>query len=80
MSSRDSLSHCLDRHVLPRTYRISLIGRTVAHARVEHSGVKPGNRVLIRSGKPSRLVAAWLSAPKAGAGVVNTMPMLRAAN
>ena len=41
-------------------------------------GVKPGHRVLIRSGNNPALVAAWLAATKAGAVVVNTMPMLRA--
>src|SRR5262249_24155094 len=45
---------------------------------MENYGVKPGNRVLIRSGNNPALVAAWLAATKAGAVVVNTMPMLRA--
>jgi 2-aminobenzoate-CoA ligase len=45
---------------------------------VENYGVKPGNRVLIRSGNNPALVAAWLAATKAGAVVVNTMPLLRA--
>src|SRR6201991_2031286 len=49
-----------------------------AHALVENYGVKPGNRVLIRSGNNPALVAAWLAATKAGAVVVNTMPLLRA--
>ena len=34
--------------------------------------------MLIRSGNNPALVAAWLAATKAGAVVVNTMPMLRA--
>ena len=46
---------------------------------MENYGVKRGNRVLIRSGNNPALVAAWLAATKAGAVVVNTMPMLRAA-
>src|SRR6195256_4959269 len=50
----------------------------LAHALAENYGVKPGNRVLIRSGNNPALVAAWLAATKAGAVVVNTMPMLRA--
>src|SRR5712672_2415016 len=50
----------------------------LAHALVENYGVKPGNRILIRSGNNPALVAAWLAATKAGAVVVNTMPMLRA--
>src|SRR3954467_3100445 len=49
-----------------------------AHALVGNYCVKPGNRVLIRSGNNPALVAAWLAATKAGAVVVNTMPMLRA--
>src|SRR5262252_6298664 len=40
-------------------------------------GVSTGNRVLIRSGNNPAMVAAWLAATKAGAVVVNTMPMLR---
>ena len=45
---------------------------------VENYGVKPGNRVLIRSANNPAIVACWLAATKAGAVVVNTMPMLRA--
>jgi 2-aminobenzoate-CoA ligase len=45
---------------------------------VEDYGVKPGNRVLIRSANNPAMVAVWLAATKAGAVVVNTMPMLRA--
>ncbi len=50
----------------------------LAHALTEHYGVKPGNRVLIRSANNPAMVACWLAATKAGAVVVNTMPMLRA--
>src|SRR6186713_527267 len=50
----------------------------LAHALVEDYGVRPGNRVLIRSANNPAMVAAWLAATKAGAVVVNTMPMLRA--
>lgn len=49
----------------------------LAHALVEDYGVVPGNRVLIRSANNPAMVAAWLAATKAGAVVVNTMPMLR---
>ncbi|MBP2231199.1 2-aminobenzoate-CoA ligase [Azospirillum agricola] len=49
----------------------------LAHALVEDYGVRPGNRVLIRSANNPALVACWLAATKAGAVVVNTMPMLR---
>ncbi|MDQ1850267.1 AMP-binding protein [Gemmobacter fulvus] len=50
----------------------------IAHALIEDYGVKPGNRVLIRSANNPAMVACWLAATKAGAVVVNTMPMLRA--
>ncbi|WP_151719367.1 AMP-binding protein [Gemmobacter serpentinus] len=50
----------------------------IAHALVEDYGVKPGNRVLIRSANNPAMVACWLAATKVGAVVVNTMPMLRA--
>lgn len=50
----------------------------IAHALVENYGVKPGNRVLIRSANNPAMVACWLAATKAGAVAVNTMPMLRA--
>ena len=40
-------------------------------------GVRPGNRVLIRSANNPAMVACWLAATKAGAVAVNTMPMLR---
>lgn len=50
----------------------------IAHTLVEDYGLRPGNRVLIRSGNNPAMVACWLAATKAGAVVVNTMPMLRA--
>ncbi len=49
----------------------------LAHALVEDYGVEPGNRVLIRSANNPAMVACWLAATKAGAVVVNTMPLLR---
>jgi 2-aminobenzoate-CoA ligase len=62
-----------------RTYKeLADWSNRVAHALVENYGVKPGNRVLIRSGNNPALVAAWLAATKAGAVVVNTMPLFRA--
>jgi 2-aminobenzoate-CoA ligase len=62
-----------------RTYKeLTDWSNRLAHALVENYGVKPGNRVLIRSGNNPAFVAAWLAATKAGAVVVNTMPMLRA--
>ncbi|MEM1386869.1 MAG: AMP-binding protein [Pseudomonadota bacterium] len=51
----------------------------LAHALVDDLGVQAGNRVLIRSANNPAMVACWLAATKVGAVVVNTMPMLRAA-
>ncbi|MDU8912538.1 AMP-binding protein [Aestuariicoccus sp. MJ-SS9] len=51
----------------------------LARALVEDLGVKPGNRVLIRSANNPAMVACWLAVTKAGGVAVNTMPMLRAA-
>ncbi len=50
----------------------------LAHALRDGYGVRPGHRVLIRSANTPAMVACWLAATKAGAVVVNTMPMLRA--
>ncbi|MEO0363081.1 MAG: AMP-binding protein, partial [Pseudomonadota bacterium] len=50
----------------------------LAHALVDDLGVRPGDRVLIRSANNPAMVACWLAATKAGAVVVNTMPLLRA--
>jgi 2-aminobenzoate-CoA ligase len=62
-----------------RTYKeLSDWTNRLAHALVENYGIVPGNRVLIRSANNPAMVACWLAATKAGAVVVNTMPMLRA--
>ncbi|WP_395446505.1 benzoate-CoA ligase family protein (plasmid) [Aminobacter sp. UC22_36] len=62
-----------------RTYKeLSDWTNRLAHALVENYGVKPGNRVLIRSANNPAMVACWLAATKVGAVVVNTMPLLRA--
>ncbi len=62
-----------------RTYReLSDWSNRIARVLVEDLGVTPGNRVLIRSANNPATVACWLGATKAGAVVVNTMPMLRA--
>ncbi len=62
-----------------RTYKeLSDWTNRIAHALVENYGVKPGNRILIRSANNPAMVACWLAATKAGAVVVNTMPLLRA--
>ena len=50
----------------------------LAHALLENFGVRPGDRILIRSANNPAMVACWLAATKAGAVVVNTMPLLRA--
>ncbi|MGC1495753.1 MAG: AMP-binding protein [Sulfitobacter sp.] len=62
-----------------RTYKeLSDWTNRLAHVLVDDLGVKPGNRVLIRSANNPAMVACWLAATKVGAVVVNTMPMLRA--
>jgi 2-aminobenzoate-CoA ligase len=62
-----------------RTYKeLADWSNRIARALVEDWGVVPGTRILIRSGNNPAFVAAWLGATKAGAVVVNTMPMLRA--
>ncbi len=62
-----------------RTYKeLSDWTNRIAHALVEDYGIKPGNRILIRSANNPAMVACWLGATKAGAVAVNTMPMLRA--
>ena len=62
-----------------RTYKeLSDWTNRIAHALVEDFGIIPGNRVLIRSANNPAMVACWLAATKAGAVVVNTMPLLRA--
>lgn len=62
-----------------RTYKeLSDWSNRLAHALVEDYGLKPGNRVLIRSGNNPAMVACWLAVTKAGGVAVNTMPMLRA--
>lgn len=62
-----------------RTYKeLADWSNRIAHALVSDYGVRPGNRVLIRSANNPAMVACWLAATKAGAVVVNTMPMLRA--
>src|SRR5215510_4059768 len=62
-----------------RTYKeLSDWTNRLAHALAEDYGIKPGNRVLIRSGNNPAMVAAWLAVTKVGAVAVNTMPLLRA--
>ena len=48
-----------------RTYReLSEWTNQLAHALVEDYGVRPGNRVLVRSGNNPAFVAAWLAATR----------------
>jgi 2-aminobenzoate-CoA ligase len=51
----------------------------IARVLVDDLGVVPGNRVLLRGPNNPWQVACWFGIVKAGAVVVNTMPMLRAA-
>ena len=61
-----------------RTYKeLTDWSNRIAHALVEDYDIRPGNRILIRSANNPAMVACWLAATKAGAVVVNTMPMLR---
>ena len=66
-------------HGRRRTYKeLADWSNRLAAALIEDYGVKPGDRVLIRSANNPAMIACWLAATKAGAVVVNTMPMLRA--
>jgi 2-aminobenzoate-CoA ligase len=61
-----------------RTYKeLADWSNRIAYALVDEYGVRAGNRVLIRSANNPAMVACFLAAVKAGAVVVNTMPMLR---
>ncbi|AVW89873.1 AMP-binding protein [Celeribacter baekdonensis] len=61
-----------------RTYaELAQWSSQIARALVEDYGIKPGHRILIRSANTPALVACWLGATKAGAVVINTMPMMR---
>ncbi|WP_282009093.1 AMP-binding protein [Brevundimonas aveniformis] len=62
-----------------RTYKeLADWSNRLAHALIDAYGLRPGDRVLIRSANNPAMVACWLAATKAGAVAVNTMPMLRA--
>jgi 2-aminobenzoate-CoA ligase len=58
---------------------LQLRANQAAQVLTEDFGVVPGNRVMLRGPNNPWLVAAWLGVLKAGAVVVTTMPMLRAA-
>jgi 2-aminobenzoate-CoA ligase len=60
------------------TYRDLLrVANRVARVLVEDLGVVPGARVLLRAPNCPMLVACWIAVLKAGAIVVNTMPLYR---
>ncbi|MEY4284351.1 MAG: hypothetical protein RL111_1026 [Pseudomonadota bacterium] len=62
-----------------RTYKeLADWSNRIAHVLVEDFGLKPGQRVLVRSANNPAMVAVWLAVTKAGGVAVNTMPMLRA--
>ena len=58
---------------------LQLRANQTAQVLTEDFGVVPGNRVMLRGPNNPWIVAAWLGVLKAGAVVVTTMPMLRAA-
>tara|TARA_B100000686_G_scaffold315623_1_gene362697 strand:+ start:4 stop:1521 length:1518 start_codon:yes stop_codon:yes gene_type:complete len=53
------------------------ISNRIASALVEKHGLKPGNRVLLRSSNNPMLVACWYAVLKAGGICVTTMQLLR---
>ncbi len=62
-----------------RTYKeLADWSNRIAHVLVSELGLKPGQRVLVRSANNPAMVAVWLAVTKAGGVAVNTMPMLRA--
>lgn len=62
-----------------RTYsELTLWSNQLANALQREYGVRPGERVMIRSANNPAMVACWLAVTKVGAVAVNTMPMLRA--
>ncbi len=50
----------------------------IANVLVNHMGLVPGNRVLLRAPNTPMLAACWFGVVKAGGIAVGTMPMLRA--
>ena len=54
------------------------VANRIANVLVNHMGLVPGNRVLLRSANKPMLVACWFAVMKAGGIAVATMPMLRA--
>ncbi|MDE0727609.1 MAG: AMP-binding protein [Alphaproteobacteria bacterium] len=50
----------------------------IAHVLVNDLGIRPGNRVMLRSGNNPIYAACWFAVMKAGAIAVATMPLLRA--
>ncbi len=54
------------------------LANRIANFLVDDLGVRPGNRVLLRSGNNPMYAACWFAVMKAGAIAVATMPLLRA--
>ncbi|MFP6771715.1 MAG: AMP-binding protein [Alphaproteobacteria bacterium] len=50
----------------------------IAHVLVDDLGIRPGNRVMLRSGNNPLYAACWFAVMKVGAIAVATMPLLRA--
>jgi 2-aminobenzoate-CoA ligase len=50
----------------------------IAHVLADDLGVRPGNRVLLRSGNNPMYAACWFAVMKVGAVAVASMPLLRA--
>ena len=62
-----------------RTYRqMTDWSNRLARVLCDDFGVKPGNRVMIRSGNNPAMVSCWLAVTKAGAVAVHALPDLRA--
>jgi len=61
------------------TYReLAAKSNQIAHILIEDTGLKSGNRVLLRSANNPMMVACWFAVLRAGGIVVATMPLLRA--
>jgi len=50
----------------------------IAHVLVDDLGIRPGHRVMLRSGNSPMYAACWFAVMKVGAIAVATMPLLRA--
>ncbi len=57
---------------------LQIAANRIAGVLVQHMGLVPGNRVLLRSANKPMLVACWFAVMKAGGIAVASMPLLRA--